>query len=61
MISELKSGDRVLLSSGIIGRVRRVEEATLIIQIAENTKVEVVRGAISKVLDANETPSEIPS
>jgi len=59
MIANLKSGSRVLLTSGIIGQVTTVKEQTLIVRIADNTKVEVVRGAISQLLEKGETPSEL--
>lgn len=59
MISNLKSGCRVLLSSGIIGQVMTVKEHTLVIKIAENTKIEVVRAAISQLLERDEVPAEI--
>ena len=59
MIANVKTGDRVLLTSGILGRVSNVNETSLIIQIAEKTKIEVVKAAISQVLDKDETPTEI--
>lgn len=59
MIANVKTGDRVLLTSGILGQVRNVNETSLIIQIAEKTKIEVVKTAISQVLDKDEMPSEI--
>lgn len=59
MIATLKSGCRVMMSSGIIGQVTNVKEHTLIVRIAENTKVEVVRGAIVQLLEDGETPSDI--
>lgn len=59
MINSVKSGARVLLTSGIIGEVINVKENTLIIKIADNTKVECVRAAISQILEKGETPAEI--
>jgi preprotein translocase subunit YajC len=59
MIANVKSGDRVMLASGILGEVTNVKENSLLVKIAENTKVEVVRGSISQVLAEDETPSEI--
>ncbi len=61
MISNLKSGCRVMLTSGIIGEVVNVKESTLIVRIAENTKIEVVRTAISQLLEKGETPSDVES
>lgn len=59
MIASVKSGARVLLTSGIIGQVTNVKEQTLVIRIAENTKVEVVRAAISQILETDEIPADI--
>jgi preprotein translocase subunit YajC len=59
MIAAVKTGDRVLLTSGILGRIRNVNDNSLIVQIADNTKIEVVKAAVSQVLEKDETPSEI--
>ena len=59
MIANVKTGDRVLLTSGILGHVRKVSETSLVIEIAEKTRIEVVKAAISQVLEQGETPSEI--
>jgi preprotein translocase subunit YajC len=58
MIANVKSGDRVLLTSGILGHVRNVNESSLIVQVAEKTKIEVVKAAVSQILEKDETPSE---
>jgi preprotein translocase subunit YajC len=59
MIANVKTGNRVLLTSGIIGQVTNVTEEVLIVRIAENTKIEVIKAAISQVLEKDETPTEI--
>jgi preprotein translocase subunit YajC len=59
MIAAVKTGDRVLLTSGILGQVSNVKDTTLVVRIADSTKVEVVKAAISQVLEKGETPSEI--
>jgi preprotein translocase subunit YajC len=59
MIANVKTGDRVLLTSGILGQITNVKEQSLIVRIAENTKIEVVKAAISQVLEKDETPTEI--
>lgn len=55
MIDELKSGTRVLFSGGIIGTVTNVKDKTFVVKIAENVKIEVARGAVSKVLGDEES------
>ena len=59
MIANIKSGSRVLLTSGIVGEIVNVKEQTLIVRIADNTKVEVVRGAISQLLEKGEIPTDL--
>ena len=58
MIKAVKTGDRVLLSGGILGTVTNVKDNSVIIRIADGVKVEVIRGAIQKVLEKGEKLSE---
>lgn len=58
MISNIESGSRVVFSGGILGTVTNVKEHSFMIKIAENVKVEVARGAVSRVLDKGEKPGE---
>ena len=59
MLENVQSGSRVLLTSGMIGQVTNVKENTLVIRIAENTKVEAGRAAISQILEKDEIPTEL--
>ena len=54
MIGKVKSGDRIMFCGGIIGIVANVKEATLMVKVADNTKLEIARGAISKVFEKGE-------
>ena len=49
MIQALKRGDTVVLSSGVIGKVARVDDAELGIDIAPNVTIKVVRSMVSEV------------
>lgn len=49
MISGMKRGDTVVLSSGVIGKVSKVEEKELSIEIAQGVNVKVVRAMVSEV------------
>lgn len=49
LMKNLKTGDKVLLSSGIIGVIANVKEKTLMVKIADNVKIEVLRSAVSSV------------
>ena len=59
MISAVKSGERVLLTSGILGEVASVKEKTLIVRIADQTKIEVLKSAVSQILEKGDTPDEV--
>ena len=51
MITALKNGDRVLTSSGIYATVAGVKDDTLILKIADNVKIEVLKTAVSGVVE----------
>lgn len=54
LVDNIKSGDKVLFSGGILGTVTNVKDTTFIIRIADNVKVEVARGGVTRVLDKGE-------
>jgi preprotein translocase subunit YajC len=49
MIRPQQRGDQVVLSSGMIGKVVRVEDAEVGLEIATGVTVKVVKGMISEV------------
>lgn len=49
MIQAVKRGDTVVLSSGMIGKVTRVEEAEVNVEIAPSVNVRVVKSTIAEV------------
>jgi len=59
LLKNIKTGDRVLFGGGVIGIVANAKEKTFTIKIAEKTKVEVLRGAVTQVLDKTELPSDL--
>ena len=46
----LKKGDKIVISGGLHGSVIGLEEKTVLVQIADNVKVKVERGAITAVV-----------
>ena len=48
-ISAVKRGDVIVLSSGMIGKVTRVEEGEVNVEIAPSVNVRVVKGMIAEV------------
>ncbi|MEH6676053.1 MAG: preprotein translocase subunit YajC [Phenylobacterium sp.] len=49
MVAELKRGDQVVLSSGMLGKVVRVEDKEVGLEIATGVTVKVIRTMISEV------------
>lgn len=58
MINSLKTGTKVIFGGGMIGTVTNVKEHTFVVKIADNVKVEVVRGAVSRVLEKGEKATD---
>jgi preprotein translocase subunit YajC len=49
MLSAVKRNDTVVLSSGVIGKVARVEDKELGIEIAQGVTIKVVRSMVTEV------------
>jgi len=54
LISNIKSGDRVIFGGGLVGIVANVKERLFVIKIADNMKVEVIKGAVTRVVQKDE-------
>jgi preprotein translocase subunit YajC len=48
-VSSIKRGDTVILNSGLIGKVVRVEDQELGVEVAQNVTVKVVKTMVSEV------------
>ncbi len=49
MLSKLKKGDRIILSSGIWGSITRLDKDTVTVQIDDNTKIKVQREYVAQL------------
>lgn len=61
LIDSLRSGDKIITTSGILGAVTNVKEKTVIVRIADNVKIEILRTAVQTVTQRGEgdsTPSK---
>jgi preprotein translocase subunit YajC len=56
MIDNLKTGDRIITSGGLHGRVTGVSETTLTVEIAEKVRVKVNRASVSGVVQTGGAP-----
>ena len=51
MLESLEKGDKVVTSGGIHGKIVGVKEQSFLVQIADNTKVEISKSAIGKKVE----------
>jgi preprotein translocase subunit YajC len=49
MLGNLKRGDNVVLSSGVLGKIVRVEDKEVGVEIAQGVTVKVMKGMITEV------------
>ncbi|HLB34707.1 MAG TPA: preprotein translocase subunit YajC [Chthoniobacterales bacterium] len=49
LVESIKTGDKVITSSGIHGIIANVKERTVMLKIAENVKIEIDRAAVTAV------------
>lgn len=61
LVAAIQSGDRILFGGGIIGIVANVKEHVLIVKIANNVKIEILRESVTKVLGKGEEVSDSES
>ena len=54
MISAIKRGDTVVTSGGLIGKVNKVSDTEISVDLAENVRVRVVKGMILEVRNKSE-------
>jgi preprotein translocase YajC subunit len=50
MIDNLRTGDRIVTSGGLHGRITGVSESALTVEIAEKVRVKVNRGSVSAIM-----------
>ena len=55
MLTKVKSGDRVVTSSGIIGTVVNVKDKTVTVRTAGDTKLEFTKGAIAEIVEGSDS------
>lgn len=54
LIKSVKTGDKVITSSGIHGMVSNVKDTTVIVKIADNVKIEMEKSSIGTVVKRDE-------
>ncbi|GAA1143456.1 preprotein translocase subunit YajC [Nocardioides aquiterrae] len=61
MQSSLEQGDEVMLTSGVYGTVRRLEDDHVLVEIADGVVIKVARGAIGTVVSQADRPDGEPA
>lgn len=50
LVGNLSKGDEVVTNGGIIGKINRVEEQYIVVEIANNVEVKLQKGAVATAL-----------
>jgi len=58
MVANLRRGDTVVTGGGVIGKIAKVDEHELQVEIAEGVRVKVVRGMVAEVRAKSEPVKE---
>jgi preprotein translocase subunit YajC len=56
LLSNLKTGDKIITTSGIHGLIANVKDTTFLVKIADNVKIEVDKNAIASVSKSVDQP-----
>ncbi len=54
MVNNVRRGDTVVTAGGLIGKVAKVDETELQVEIADGVRVRVVKGTLSEVRSKSE-------
>jgi len=57
MLAAVKRGDTVVTSGGLIGKVTKVDETEVEVELALNVRVKVVKGMLAEVRQAGAKPA----
>jgi preprotein translocase subunit YajC len=60
LMANLKTGDRVVTSSGIHGLIANVKETTFLLKVADNVKIEIDKSAVAGVEKTSEPKPTVP-
>ena len=56
-VAAVKKGDSVVTAGGIVGRVTKVEDNFVEVEIAPNTRIRVVKATLAEVTGLNSKPA----
>ena len=58
MLEAVRRGDVIVTNGGLIGKIVKVKDDVLVVDLAENVRVEVVRGMVQDVRSKTEPAAE---
>lgn len=58
MLSALKKGDKVITNGGLFGKVTKVDDSVVVLEVSDNTKIRVSRRAIAGFEGEAEPPEQ---
>ena len=61
LLGNLKAGDEVVTSGGIIGKVRAVAESFVTLEVANNTAIKVMKSNVSSLTKQQATSNKEPA
>jgi preprotein translocase subunit YajC len=61
MIGGIRRGDTVVTGGGIVGKVTKVDEQELQVEIADNVRIKILRGTVSEVRGKGEPLAAPPA
>lgn len=53
LVASVKTGDKVVMSSGIHGIISNVKETTILVKVADNVKIEFDKSSVASVAKAS--------
>lgn len=54
LVGALRRGDRIVTNGGLYGTVVDVKEHVLVVKIADDVKIEIVRNAVATIIEKKE-------
>jgi preprotein translocase subunit YajC len=54
MVENLRRGDHIVTSSGILGKIVKVDEGELTVEVADNVRIRILRQAVQDVRSKTE-------
>ena len=51
MLNALKKGDKIVTIGGIYGEIKTVDDTKIVIKIADNVEISIIKGAVARTLE----------